>query len=113
MNASRREFMALTAASAAVLATGAAFASDAIGDGIADDTAAIQAVLDRGEAFEPKAGHERYRITRTLYIPDNGAGLHGCVFDCDNVDGPVVHCHPNAPAYSVTGCYFAFQAAGE
>jgi hypothetical protein len=107
MNTSRREFMALTAASAAVMATGSTQATEIVGDGIADDTAAIQAVLDRGEVFRGEPHHKRHRITRTLYIPNNGAGLHGVVFELDlPEDTPILHCDTGVPALAVSSCAF-------
>ena len=58
----------------------------AVGDGIADDTAAIQAALDMGgEVYIPKG---RYKITRTLFIGSNtsvfGDGDGTVIFLGDN-----------------------------
>ena len=106
--------MALTAASAAVIAIGPAQAIEVVGDGVADDTAAIQAVLDRGEVFSGKPHHKGYRITSTLQITNNGAALHGCVFACDlPQEIPVVRYDFGVPAYAVSSCAFLTNPVGE
>ena len=48
----------------------------AIGDGIADDTAALQSVLDRGDTVVLSPGRT-YRITRRLDIRHDNSGLRG------------------------------------
>jgi hypothetical protein len=76
----RRELLASVAA-VAVVSTVASLAEmvvdngpQLVGDGIADDTAAIQAMLDRGERVALPAG--KFRVTSTLVLQE-GACLDG------------------------------------
>jgi hypothetical protein len=58
----------------------------AVGDGVADDTDAVQAALDSGTS---KVAVHRHKITRHLVMPSNchlfGAGLEGHLL-CDTLD---------------------------
>ena len=53
----------------------------ALGDGIADDTAALQAALDASAGRDVFIPHGRYRITSTLQVPSGGVvrGENGTV----------------------------------
>lgn len=67
----------------------------AIGDGTADDTAAIQAAINLGRAVFAPAG--TYKITSTINFPfENtefrGEGRDHTIFRCDGITGSVFKC---------------------
>ena len=81
-----------------------------LGDGVNDDTAALQAALDAGPVYLPNG---RYELTSTLYVPANGIFIGQSREECilvatSGIVGPIV----SAPEFDDRQIISGFKIGG-